>query len=222
MTANIAFWQTKNDLKLIAQSKGRTECKAVNDEYPPDERQLLLEISRQALVAASTEAPRPLLDIAALPPRLQEPRACFITLTMNGELRGCTGTLGARRSLAEEVAYSTVQTALFDPRFSPVTVDEVDVIRIEISVLTPSQPLFYDSPDDLLRRLRPYVDGVTLRLGQYRSTFLPQVWEHLADPVEFLTLLSRKMGLPGDSWRKPDMEVETYQAVKIEEAEKIL
>ena len=191
----------------------------MNDEYSPAECDQLLEIARQALIAASSGVPRPVLDVNVLPPRLQELRACFVTLMANGELRGCTGTLAARRSLAEEVAYSTVQTALFDPRFSPVSLGQVDAIRIEISVLTPSKPLFYDSPDDLLRQLRPNVDGVTLRQGQNRSTFLPQVWERLADPVEFLTLLSRKMGLPGDSWRRPDMEVETYQAFKIEEIE---
>ncbi len=191
----------------------------MNDEYSPAECDQLLEIARQALIAASSGVPRPVLDVNVLPPRLQELRACFVTLMANGELRGCTGTLAARRSLAEEVAYSTVQTALFDPRFSPVSLCQVDAIRIEISVLTPSKPLFYDSPDDLLRQLRPNVDGVTLRQGQNRSTFLPQVWERLADPVEFLTLLSRKMGLPGDSWRRPDMEVETYQAFKIEEIE---
>ena len=191
----------------------------MNDDYTPTECQWLLGISRQSLIAASSGAPPPLFDISYLPPRLQELRACFITLTMNGELRGCTGTLAARRPLAEEVAYSTVQTALFDPRFAPISPEQVSSTRIEISVLTPSQPLYYDSPDDLIRRLRPHVDGVTLRIGQNRSTFLPQVWERLNDPIEFLTLLSRKMGLPGDSWRKSDIQVETYQAIKIMEPE---
>jgi AmmeMemoRadiSam system protein A len=167
------------------------------------------------LEAAASGKPRPSLGI--LSPRLREERACFVTFHINGELRGCTGTLAARRSLAEEVAVTTVQTAFHDPRFPPVTPVEVSRIAIELSILTPSTPLKFANPDELLRLLRPDIDGVTLRIGAYRSTFLPQVWERVPDPAEFLTMLSRKMGLPGDAWRRPGVEVETYQTVTIEE-----
>jgi AmmeMemoRadiSam system protein A len=189
------------------------------DEYTPDEQAQLLHIARHTLETVTAGGMRPLVDLQALPPRLREERACFVTLTIGGELRGCTGTLVARRPLAEEVSVTTVQTAFSDPRFPPVTAAETPRIEIEISILTPSVPLHFDTPEDLPRLLRPRIDGVTLHLGPYRSTFLPQVWERVPDPIEFLTLLSRKMGLHGDAWRDPRIEVETYQSVVMAESE---
>ena len=189
------------------------------DEYAPDEQAQLLHIARNTLDTVTSGGTRPQVDLQVLPPRLREERACFVTLTIDGELRGCTGTLVARRPLAEEVSFTTVQTAFNDPRFPPVTAAEAPKIEIEISILTPSVPLHIDTPDDLPRVLRPRIDGVTLHLGPYRSTFLPQVWERVPDPIEFLTLLSRKMGLQGDAWRDPRIEVETYQSVVMVESE---
>ncbi len=189
----------------------------MTDVYTPEDQAQLLYIARHTLEVVTAGDTRPHLDLQTLSPRLQEHRACFVTLHLAEELRGCTGTLAARRCLAEEVSVSTVQTAFSDPRFPPVVAEEVPTIHIEISVLTPSVPLQYDNLDDLLCRLRPNIDGVTLQLGPYRSTFLPQVWEHVPDVLEFLTLLSRKMGLPGDAWRHPQMRVETYQCVIITE-----
>ncbi len=191
----------------------------MTDEYTPDEQAQLLTIARKTLEAVTIGEPRPPLDLAVLSPMLCEERACFVTLTIDEELRGCTGTLRARYPLAEEVGITTIQTAFHDPRFPAVTAGEVPYIHIEISVLTPSTPLQFESPETLIRLLRPGIDGVTLQLGFHRSTFLPQVWERIPDPVEFLTLLSRKMGLPGDSWRHPELEVETYQCVVMEEPE---
>lgn len=191
----------------------------MTDDYSPAEQAQLLGIARQTLEAVASGKPRPEVKLDKLPPRLCEERACFITFHIDHELRGCTGTLAARRPLAEEVAATTVQTAFNDPRFSAVEAFEVPLIRIEVSVLTPSTPLKFERPDDLLRLLRPGIDGVTLRLGLYRGTFLPQVWERVPNPAEFLAMLSRKMGLPTDAWRLPGMEVETYQTVTIEEAE---
>jgi AmmeMemoRadiSam system protein A len=191
----------------------------MNDVYPPHEQELLLGIARRTLEAVTAGAARPNVDLQSLPPRLNEERACFVSFHIDHELRGCTGTLVARRPLADEVSVTTVQTAFYDPRFSPVAASEVAQIHLDISVLTPSVPLTFDAPDELLRLLRPGIDGVTLSLGPYRSTFLPQVWEHVPDPVEFLTMLSRKMGLPGDAWRHPKMNVDIYQSFNIAEPE---
>ncbi|MEL7675229.1 MAG: AmmeMemoRadiSam system protein A, partial [Chloroflexota bacterium] len=130
---------------------------------------------------------------------------------------GCTGTLVARRPLAEEVVITAGQTALHDPRFAPVAYLELPGLHVEISVLTPPQPLAFDGPDDLLSKLRPNVDGVTLHLDGRRATFLPQVWESAPEPDLFLALLSQKMGYAPEAWRSPDLQVETYQAVVIEE-----
>jgi AmmeMemoRadiSam system protein A len=187
------------------------------DVYTPEERVLLLGIARETLEAITTGAGHPVPDLTSLPPALREKRACFVTLTEQGDLRGCTGTLVARRPLADEVALTTAQTAFHDPRFAPVRAEEVPLIRIEISVLTPPVELQYDSPEALLHSLRPGVDGVLLRMGPYRSTFLPQVWEHHPEPETFLKLLCRKAGLPDDAWKRPEMRVDVYQTVSFEE-----
>lgn len=187
--------------------------------YTPEEEHILLALARDTLRAVTRGHPPPPLDQDALPPALLEPRACFVTLRRrsDGALRGCTGTLVARRPLALEVVEMTQQTALNDPRFMPVTAPEVPGLHVEISVLSPPQPLQFDDPDDLLHKLHPGIDGVTLMLDDRRATFLPQVWESYPDPRLFLSLLSEKMGRSPDAWRDPQLQVETYQATVIEE-----
>ena len=191
----------------------------MTEDYLLEEQEILLGIARGTLEAVTAGGARPRPDLQTLPVKLREERACFVSFHIGDELRGCTGTLAARRPLADEVSVTTVQTAFNDPRFPPVVTSEAPQIRIEISVLTPSSLLAYNSPDELLRLLRRGIDGVTLSLGPYRSTFLPQVWQHVPDPVEFLTMLSRKMGLPGDAWRHPRMQVEIYQSCNFAEPE---
>jgi len=187
--------------------------------YTPEEEHILLALARDTLRAVTRGHPPPPLDQDALPPALLEPRACFVTLRRrsDGALRGCTGTLVARRPLALEVVEMTQQTALNDPRFMPVTAPEIPGLHVEISVLSPPQPLQFDNPDDLLHKLHPGIDGVTLMLDDRRATFLPQVWESYPDPRLFLSLLSEKMGRSPDAWHDPQLQVETYQATVIEE-----
>jgi AmmeMemoRadiSam system protein A len=189
------------------------------EDYTPEERMLLLALARQTLEAVTTHQPAPTTNQPDLSPALLAPRACFVTMRLHsdGSLRGCTGTLIARRPLAEEVIAMTIQTAFNDPRFRPVEASEVEDIHLEISVLTPSQPLDFADPPDLLHKLRPGVDGVTLKLDNRRATFLPQVWESYPDPRVFLSLLCQKMGHAPDAWRNARLQVETYQAVVIEE-----
>ena len=187
--------------------------------YTPQEQDALLQLARQTLTAITAHANPPPVDLRELPPALAASRACFVTLRRrsDGSLRGCTGTLVARRPLAEEVVHITRQTAFNDPRFPPVAAHEVPGLHVEISILTPPEPLAFDDPEDLLHKLRPGVDGVTLHLDQRRATFLPQVWESYPDPRIFLSLLAEKMGYAHDAWRNPRIEVETYQAIVIEE-----
>jgi AmmeMemoRadiSam system protein A len=205
------------------------------DNYSDYEAQLLLHIARRTLEivtdvddagmgktrAEAADLLADELDFPKLPASLRVERACFITLEMrdDGQLRGCTGTLEARLPLAEEVIYSTHHTAFFDPRFPAVEAQEVDHLRVEISVLTPPQALSYDGADALCRTLRPGVDGVTLRIKGYRGTFLPQVWERFPDPHDFLGALCHKMGLPKKAWRSGDAEVEIYSAIKLIESD---
>lgn len=189
------------------------------DCYSSEAQRTLLNITRQTLLTITSGRGVPEIDLACLPPELVEVRACFVTMRMrfDGSLRGCTGTLVARCPLAIEVAQMTVQTAFYDPRFPPVRAYEVPDIHIEISVLTPPQPLEFTDPDDLLRKLRPGKDGVTLTLDARRATFLPQVWESYPDPRIFLSLLSEKMGCNAEAWRSPRIRVEHYEAIIIEE-----
>lgn len=160
------------------------------------------------------------IDRAALPPSLLDSYGCFVTLLdqPSGLLRGCIGTLIARMPLADEIIHSTYETAYHDPRFVPVHADEVDHLRVELSILTPPELLAYQTPADLISKLRPHIDGVTLFIGDRRATFLPQVWEKIADPVNFLEALCHKMGLPNHAWHDPIMRVETYHALKLIES----
>ena len=141
-----------------------------------------------------------------------------MTITKAGDLRGCIGGLEADQPLAYDVQDHAAQTALYDHRFPRLTVDELDDVEIEISVLTPPQVLHYATAADLIQLLRPSVDGVILADGHHRATFLPQVWERVADAAEFLGLLCQKLGAPEDEWLKGELEVRTYQAEKFGEA----
>lgn len=192
---------------------------STSSSYTPDEERQLLRIARITLENIGLAQPPIPFDGSLLSPSLLEERACFVTLTVmdTGDLRGCTGTLVARQPLADEVVYTTRQTALSDPRFAPVEAHEVPYLHIEISVLTPMQPLYYTDAEDLLAQLHPMVDGVTLVYKRYRSTFLPQVWERIPEKERFLDLLCEKMRLPAHTWQKEHMEVYTYQSVVIEE-----
>lgn len=131
---------------------------------------------------------------------LGEPGATFITLTENGQLRGCIGSLSARQPLIEDVSSNAVSAALHDTRFEPVTADELKHIRIEVSLLSALQPIAFASEADALAQLRPGIDGVMLEYGIYRSTFLPQVWDSLPRPQEFMAQLKMKAGLYPDFW----------------------
>ena len=136
---------------------------------------------------------------------------------MRGDLRGCIGALEAYQPLAEDVREHAVAAALNDYRFPPVQVAELNGISLEVSRLTAPVPLEYTSPEDLVAKLRPGVDGVILRDGGRRATFLPQVWEKLPDAENFLANLCHKMGASPDLWRRKHLEVLTYQVEEFHE-----
>lgn len=150
-------------------------------------------------------------------PALQAPCGTFVTLTIGGQLRGCIGNLIARDSLVAGVRANALNAAFHDPRFKPLTDRELDRTQIEVSVLTEPQPLAYEDADDLKTKLRPHIDGVTLRQGFSSATFLPQVWDQLPRAEDFLTQLCLKAGLSAEAWRKGKLEVETYQVQYFEE-----
>jgi AmmeMemoRadiSam system protein A len=182
-----------------------------------EERKTLLDLARQALErGVKREALSP-LDLSSLPARLRETGSTFVTLTSHGELRGCIGALDAYQPLAEDVREHSVAAALQDYRFPPVSPEELDNIQIEISRLTPLVPVEFENPEDLPNHLRQNIDGVVLRDGIRRATFLPQVWEKLPDAVMFLNHLCQKMGAPPDLWRRKKLDAWIYQVEEFHE-----
>jgi len=131
---------------------------------------------------------------------LQREGACFVTLTRFGQLRGCIGSVEPDRPLGADVVDNARAAAFRDRRFLPVTLDELDDIDIEVSVLSPLTPMPVADEADAIAQLRPGVDGVVLELGDRRATFLPQVWDKVPDPAAFLAHLKTKAGLPATYW----------------------
>ena len=189
----------------------------MEDKLTPEEQKTLLRLAREALEHGVKGEDLPPLDSSVLTPRLLEEGASFVTLTERGQLRGCIGALEPYQSLVQDVREHAVAAALEDPRFPPVSTGEVDRIQIEVSRLTRPVPLHYTDADDLLCKLRPHVDGIILRDSFRRATFLPQVWEKIPDPAEFLDNLCYKMGANPDLWRKKHLEVLIYQVEEFHE-----
>jgi AmmeMemoRadiSam system protein A len=189
----------------------------MDDRLSPQERSILLLLAREALEHVVHGGALLPLDLTDLPPRLCEPGATFVTLTRGGQLRGCIGTLEPKQPLAVDVREHAISAALHDFRFPPMGPEELPEIKIEISRLTIPKDLDYETPDELLARLRPGVDGVILRDGFQRATFLPQVWEKLPDKAAFLDHLCMKMGARPDLWRHKILHIQVYQVEEFHE-----
>ena len=158
----------------------------------------LLSIARNAIAKRFGLAARAVDPL----PELAEPAATFVTLTQDGQLRGCIGSLEAHRPLASDVAENAVAAAFRDSRFAPLSPAEFARTRVEVSLLTPPEPFAVTSEADALARLRPGIDGLVISYGRRRATFLPQVWESLPEPRQFLAQLKLKAGLPADFWHE--------------------
>ena len=172
----------------------------------------LLALARAAIATALGQP----MAADASAPWLQDPGACFVTLTQRGQLRGCIGSLQAQRSVLADVRANAVAAALQDPRFAPLTLAELAHTRIEVSLLSPMQPLVFDDEADALAQLRPGVDGVVFEYKGYRSTFLPQVWEQLPDKADFMAHLKQKAGLPPNFWAS-GVRLQRYTVTKFKE-----
>jgi AmmeMemoRadiSam system protein A len=182
-----------------------------------EEKQTLIHLARQALEAGVNGVVLPAVDSSRLTSLLQAEGAAFVTLTINGELRGCIGALEPYQPLVDDVREHAAAAGLEDYRFLPVQKSELSKIKIEVSRLTVPKPLDYKGPDDLLDKLRPNVDGVILRDGVRRATFLPQVWEKISDKAAFLANLCYKMGAAPDTWRTKHLDVLIYQVEEFHE-----
>ena len=146
-------------------------------------------------------------------PWLHEPGATFVTLMQSEALRGCIGSLHAHRTLLEDVKANAVAAAFRDPRFKPLRADEFAAVHIEISLLSPLAPMVFEDETHALSQLQPGVDGLVFQYGHHQSTFLPQVWEQIAAPRDFLAHLKYKAGLPPDFW-DADVKLSRYTVSK--------
>jgi AmmeMemoRadiSam system protein A len=174
----------------------------------------LLQIAHAALGAAVRDGIATHVALEKVSPMLREPGAAFVTLTENGDLRGCIGTLEAYRPLAEDVAANSMASALRDPRFPPVSPRDLPQITLEISVLSKPAAFPVSSEAELLQKLQPGVHGLIIEDGMHRATFLPAVWEQLPDPHDFVAHLKHKAGLPPHYW-SPTMKCQVYSVQKI-------
>ncbi len=174
--------------------------------------QALIKVARRSLerFVRQREHYRP--DLEELPTAVSQPGCTFVTLTNQGHLRGCIGGTEARWPLAEDVARHAAAAASRDPRFTAVTPDELASIRLEVTVLTPPQPLPFANYADLLAKLSSK-DGVILAWEGHRAVLLPQVWRRLPDPAQFLAVLAQKANIPTQELRRspPTIDVQTFR-----------
>ncbi|MFO7784153.1 MAG: AmmeMemoRadiSam system protein A [Thermodesulfobacteriota bacterium] len=190
---------------------------AERDRLTREEGEELISLARKTIEAELFGGGSPPEEGMEITPEFLDKRGTFVTLTMNGGLRGCIGNIIPRESVLEGVKKNALNAAFEDPRFRPLTAEEWERVRVEVSILSDPRPLPYETPEDLLNKLKPGVHGVIIRKGMRQSTFLPQVWEQLPDKSEFLTHLCLKAGLDGDAWRKDPLEVFTYEVQAFEE-----
>ena len=171
-----------------------------NCSLPLNQQKILLDIAKASIQAGMGRSGPPGIDLQPFPEALKALRASFVTLELDGRLRGCIGSLNAARPLVEDVLHNAYAAAFRDPRFPPVTAEELTRLDIHISLLTPAEPMQFASEEDLLGQIQPGVDGLILEDQGRRGTFLPSVWESLPEARQFLAHLKRKAGLPEDYW----------------------
>jgi len=182
------------------------------DWFPEGGGRVLTRLARSAIRGALGNDPSFAMQAAWL----KQQAAVFVTITKKGELRGCIGSLEAHRPLVEDVRANAAAAALHDPRFPPLTMEELDRCSIEVSLLTEPRPMQVTDEADALAQLKPGVDGIIFESAGRRATFLPQVWEQLKEPHDFLTQLKLKAGFPADYWAA-DVRLQRYGAVKFKE-----
>lgn len=180
-----------------------------------DERRTLLGLATQAIDQGLHTGHPPVFDDTSYPPALQGWRASFVTLTLHDALRGCIGSLEARRPLAHDVSDNAYAAAFRDPRFNPLTTRERAELHLHISILQPPHVLTVPDEATLCARLRPGIDGLIIEDQAHRATFLPSVWENLPDPAQFIQALKRKAGLPADYW-SDTLHIASYTVETVE------
>lgn len=202
------------DAIVLPAASGYVVLSSDVDALPPDAGRVLLPLARAAIAGELGMAQSARDDV----PWLKQQGASFITVTQGGRLRGCIGTLRPHRPLGEDVRGNAVAAAFRDPRFKPLTAEEFGAINLEISVLSALEALAFSGEQDALRQLRPGTDGLVFEYGHHSSTFLPQVWESIKEPTDFLVHLKQKAGLPPDFW-EPEVKLSRYTVAKWRETD---
>ena len=192
----------------------------MNEKLTEAEKMILLRLARETLESSVRGKNLPAPDENELTPLLRAQGASFVTLTINTELRGCIGALQPYQPLYLDVREHAMAAALQDYRFPPVRPSELARIHVEVSRLTMPQDLIYTDADDLIARLRTSIDGVILRDGSRRATFLPQVWEQIPDKAAFLSHLCAKMGAEPGLWKHKHLGVQVYQVEEFHEQDR--
>ena len=180
------------------------------------DKKQLLELARDCIKHGLKTGDPLNADSDAYSDDAKQSAACFVTLHTHGQLRGCIGHLEASQSLVDDVAENAFSAAFKDPRFSPLSDDEFNEIDIEISILTPAEPMSFTDEEDLLSQIQPGIDGLILEDGFYRGTFLPSVWESLPDKNDFWKHLKLKAGLPITHW-SDTLKVSRYRSLAFSE-----
>jgi len=193
-----------------------------NDGLTPAQKKQLLKVARDSIEYGLKEHKPLPVNIQDYAPRLQETGCCFVTLTKKEhgqtveQLRGCIGSLKPYQALLKDVADHAHAAAFEDSRFSPVSKDELALIHIDISVLTPQTPIPCNSEQELLENLVACEDGLTIEAPGYHATFLPAVWEKLPNKQDFLQQLKLKAGMPLNFWSE-DFNAFRYHTVSFGE-----
>ncbi len=175
---------------------------------------ILLELAKAAIEEAFGGSPIDTQMYYRRYPQLLEHRALFVTLRLDGRLRGCIGSLQPHRRMLEDLIANARAAAFDDPRFSPLSAEEFARVTIELSLLSLPYEITYRDEADLRGKIRPGIDGVILELGGRRATFLPSVWEELSTFELFFAHLCQKAHLPG-ACLSQHPRISLYQAQKI-------
>jgi AmmeMemoRadiSam system protein A len=185
--------------------------------FTDQQRRELLQLAHRSIETGMRTGQPPTVDATAYDAALARPCGAFVTLHLHGQLHGCIGTVEPIRPLAVEVTRCAYAAAFEDPRFDLLTPDDLPGLQVHVSVLSTPSPMHVAGEGDLLRQLRPGIDGLVLEdaASGRRSTFLPAVWEKLPDPIDFVTQLKLKAGLPADHW-SPSLQWSRYTAESIE------
>ena len=216
-----AVWAGVVGYAAIAFVGGKTMADEAQTRLTDEQGQALVKLARLTLMHRLGVSV-PAGEVESLAPKLKDPAlqrhsGTFVTLKIGGRLRGCIGSLSAAESIVDGVRQNAVNAAMRDPRFAPLSADELEDVDIEVSVLTQPRPLNFDGPRDLISRLQVGKDGVIIRQDTASATFLPQVWEQLPHPEDFLSQLCLKAGLSAHAWKESGLEVMTYRVQYFEE-----